>query len=86
MALLLGDLHLFERLFVIGLENNKDCDITMPLSLKTMEVQIKGNQWKKMFRTVWVICCQIASPLQRGEVWCHVTMLAKSLDDNNREL
>ena len=44
VALLPGDLHLFERLFVIGLENNRDCDITMPLSLKTMEVQIKGNQ------------------------------------------
>ena len=38
VALLLGDLHLFARLFVIGWENNKDCDITMPLSLKTMEV------------------------------------------------
>ena len=38
VALLLSDLHLFARLFVIGWENNKDCDITMPLSLKTMEV------------------------------------------------
>ena len=36
-------LHLFERLFVIGWENNRDCDITMPLSLKTMEVQIKAK-------------------------------------------
>ena len=44
VALLLGDLHPFERLFVIGWENNRDCDITMPLSLKTMEVQIKGDQ------------------------------------------
>ena len=26
----------------------------MPLSLKTMEVQIKGDQWNKSFRTVQV--------------------------------
>ena len=26
----------------------------MPLSLKTMEVQIKGDQWNKRFRTVQV--------------------------------
>ena len=43
VALLPGDLHLFERLFVIGWENNKDCDITMPLSLKTMEVNEVNN-------------------------------------------
>ena len=36
-----GDLHLFEKLFEIGWENNRDCDITIPLSLKTMEVQMK---------------------------------------------
>ena len=36
--------HLIERLFVISWENNRDCHITMPLSLKTMEVQIKGHQ------------------------------------------
>ena len=47
-------LHLFERLFLISWENNRDCYITMPLSLKTREVQIKGDQWKKMFRTVRV--------------------------------
>ena len=28
----------------------------MPLSLKTMEVQIKGDQWNKRFRTVQVYC------------------------------
>ena len=28
---------------MIGCDNNKDCDITMPLSLKTMEVQIKAK-------------------------------------------
>ena len=39
-----GDLHLFERMSVIRWENNRDCDITMPLSLKTMEVQIKRDQ------------------------------------------
>ena len=33
-----------ERLFLISWENNRDCHITMPLSLKTMEVQIKGDQ------------------------------------------
>ena len=43
--------HLFERLFLISLENNRDCHITTPLSLKTMEVQIKGDQWNKRFRT-----------------------------------
>ena len=43
VALLLGDLHLFARLFVIGWENNKDCDITMPLSLKTTEVNEVNN-------------------------------------------
>ena len=46
--------HLFERLLLISWENNRDCYITMPLSLKTSEVQIKGDQWKKMFRTVQV--------------------------------
>ena len=35
--------HQFERLFVISWENNRDCHITMPLSLRTMEVQIKGG-------------------------------------------
>ena len=34
---------LFERLFVISWENNGDCHITVPLSLKTIEVQIKGT-------------------------------------------
>ena len=46
----------FERLFVISWENNRDCHITMPLSLKTMEVQIKGDLWNKRFRTVQVYC------------------------------
>ena len=39
-----GKPHLFERLFLISWENNRDCHITMPRSLKTMEVQIKRNQ------------------------------------------
>ena len=30
-------LHLFERLFEIGWENNGNGDITMPLSLKTID-------------------------------------------------
>ena len=46
--------HQFERLFVISWENNRDCHITMPLSLRTMEVQIKGGLWNKRFRTVQV--------------------------------
>ena len=32
-----GRSALFERLFVIGWKNNRDRDITMPLSLKTMD-------------------------------------------------
>ena len=35
----------FEILFLISWENNRDCHITMPLPLKTIEVQIKGDQW-----------------------------------------
>ena len=48
--------HLFERLFLISWENNRDCHITMPLSLKTIEVQIKGDRWNKRFRMVQVYC------------------------------
>ena len=44
------------RLFLISLENHRDCHITMSLSLETMEVQIKGDQWNKRFRTVQVYC------------------------------
>ena len=36
--------HLLEKLFLISWENNSDCHITMPLSLKTVEEQIKGDQ------------------------------------------
>ena len=36
--------HVFERLFLISWENSRDCHITMTLSLKTMEVQIKEDQ------------------------------------------
>ena len=46
--------HLFERLFLISWENSRDCHITMPLSLKTMEVEIKGDHWNKRFRAVQV--------------------------------
>ena len=31
-----ADLHLFQTRFVIGWESNRDGDITMPLSLKTI--------------------------------------------------
>ena len=49
--------HLFERLFLISRENNRDCHITMPLSPKTIEVKIKGDQWNKGFRMVqiWLV-------------------------------
>ena len=53
--------HLFERLSLISWENNRDCHITMPLSLKTVEVQVKGGQWNKGFRTVQV-CWQRLAP------------------------
>ena len=36
--------HLFERLFLISWENDRDCLITIPLSLKTVEVQIRRVQ------------------------------------------
>ena len=43
------------RLFLISWENNRDCHITMSLSLKTMEVQIKGDPWNKRFRDCAII-------------------------------
>ena len=48
--------HLFERLFLFIWENNRDCHITVPLSLKTMEMQIERDQWNKRFRTVKFYC------------------------------
>ena len=51
--------HLLERLLLISWENNRDCHITMPLSLKIMEVQIKeeirGSEWRGS--KVWTLCC-----------------------------
>ena len=47
--------------FLLSWENNRDCHITVPLSLKTMEVQIKGDQWNKRFRTVQVHCYPVGS-------------------------
>ena len=44
--------HLFERLFVISWENNGDCHITMPLSQKKNEVQIKGDHWNERFAII----------------------------------
>ena len=58
LAILRAIPHLFKRLFVISLENNRDCHITMLLSLKTMEVQIKGSLWNNRFRAVrvyWIL-------------------------------
>ena len=53
--------HLFERLFLFSWENNRDCHITVPLYMKTMEMQIKGDQWNKRFRTVQVYCYPVWS-------------------------
>ena len=36
--------HLFGRLFLISWETDRDCLITIPLSLKTVEVQIRRMQ------------------------------------------
>ena len=44
--------HLFQRLFVISWEDNGDCHITMPLSLKTIEVQIKGDHLNRRFTII----------------------------------
>ena len=49
-------LHLFERLILISWQNNRDCQKTMLLSLKTMAVQMERDQWKKRVRTVQVYC------------------------------
>ena len=46
--------------FWLAWENNRDCHITMPLSLKTMEMQIKADRWNKKFRTVQVYWMSIA--------------------------
>ena len=34
----------FRKIVFVSWENNRDCHITTSLSLKTMEVQIKGDQ------------------------------------------
>ena len=47
--------------FLLSWENNRDCHITMPLYLKTMEVEIKGDQWNKRFRMVQVYCYPVWS-------------------------
>ena len=39
-----ADLHLFQTRFVTGWENNRDGDITMPLSLKTIVVHVIGTK------------------------------------------
>ena len=45
--------YLEDCLWLAG-KTNRDCHITMLLSLKTMEVQIKRGLWNKRFRTVQV--------------------------------
>ena len=54
-------LHPFERLFSITWENNRDCHIRIPLSLKTVEMQMKGDQWNQRFRMVQVYCMSLAA-------------------------
>ena len=49
-----ADLHLFQTRFVIGWENNRDGDITMPLSLKTIGSAGYRDQWNKRFGWVHV--------------------------------
>ena len=49
-----ADLHLFQTRFVIGWENNRDGDITMPLSLKTIGSAGYKDQWNKKFGGVQV--------------------------------
>ena len=49
-----ADLHLFRTRFVIGWENNKDGDITMPLSLKTIGSAGYRDQRNKRFGWVQV--------------------------------
>ena len=45
-----ADLHLFQTRFVIGWENNRDGDKTMPLSLKT----IGSESYRRIFADVIV--------------------------------
>ena len=59
--------HLFERLLLISWKNNRDCQITMSLSLKTMEVQIKGDRWNKRFRDCAMITWR--GGWEMGEIW-----------------
>ena len=56
-----ADLPLFQTRFVIGWENNRDVDITMPLSLKTIGSAGYKDQWNKKF---W--CVQVNRMLEGG--------------------
>ena len=49
-----ANLHLFQTRFVIGWENNRDGDVTMPLSLKTIGSAGYRDQWNKRFGWVQV--------------------------------
>ena len=73
----MGDPAPIWKIVLISWENNRDCHITMPLSLKKMEVQIKGDKWNKRFTTMQVywdglpnfLSC--GAPLSRVKHWCH---------------
>ena len=49
-----ANLHLFQTRFVISWENNRDGDVTMPLSLKTIGSAGYRDQWNKGFGWVQV--------------------------------
>ena len=49
-----ADLHIFQTRFVIGWENNRDGDITMPLSQKTIGSAGDKDQWNTKFECVRV--------------------------------
>ena len=73
----MGDPAPIWKIVLISWENNRDCHITMPLSLKKMEVQIKGDKWNRRFTTMQVywdglpnfLSC--GAPLSRVKHWCH---------------
>ena len=52
----------------------------MPLSLKTMEVQIKGDQWNKMFRTVQVYWIWSPLSLKLFTVWLDLVFWVMVID------
>ena len=56
-----ADLHLFQTRFVISWENNRDGNIAMPLSLKTIGSAGYKDKWNKKFG-----CMQVNRMLEGG--------------------